>query len=218
MLRTQALMSHRLLYNPVLPMKQQAHDDHTPCIRIWGSGFALRLSAADVRARLASREAGVRNLKKLLEKIYRKAALKLVKRGVEGPPKAEAEPSVQGAPIHLSSPCGSAFHVVALADATMCSHVPMDGSTLITFLSPILIHEVLVVGCLCTPSQAPRQVLRHHAIGVDVWVLMPASRVRTQRWSSSSRMSMMRPSAPRRGPLQRSSLSNCSPASLPRTC
>ena len=36
-----------------------------------------------------SREAGVRNLKKLLEKIYRKAALKLVKRGVQGPPKAE---------------------------------------------------------------------------------------------------------------------------------
>ena len=33
----------------------------------------------------------MRNLKKLLEKIYRKAALKLVKRGVEGPPpKAEA--------------------------------------------------------------------------------------------------------------------------------
>ena len=38
----------------------------------------------------------MRNLKKLLEKIYRKAALKLVKRGVEGPSKAEAEPSAQG--------------------------------------------------------------------------------------------------------------------------
>ena len=50
-----------------------------------------------------AREAGVRNLKKLLEKIYRKAALKLVKRGVQGaPPKPEAtdapaEQSVPGA-------------------------------------------------------------------------------------------------------------------------
>ena len=52
-----------------------------------------------MHARLMSREAGVRNLKKLLEKIYRKAALALVKRGVEGPPKADAEASAQGASL-----------------------------------------------------------------------------------------------------------------------
>lgn len=37
----------------------------------------------------------MRNLKKLLEKIYRKAALQLVKRGVEGP-KPPAEEVVTG--------------------------------------------------------------------------------------------------------------------------
>ena len=39
---------------------------------------------------LARREAGVRNLKKLLEKAYRKVALKLVKQGLQGPQAAAA--------------------------------------------------------------------------------------------------------------------------------
>lgn len=47
-----------------------------------------------------SREAGVRNLKKLLEKIYRKAALKLVKRGVQGPLKPEASYASPEQPPH----------------------------------------------------------------------------------------------------------------------
>ncbi len=38
----------------------------------------------------ARREAGVRNLKKLLEKAYRKVALKLVKQGLQGPQVAAA--------------------------------------------------------------------------------------------------------------------------------
>ena len=38
----------------------------------------------------ACREAGVRNLKKLLEKAYRKVALKLVKQGLQGPQAAAA--------------------------------------------------------------------------------------------------------------------------------
>ena len=38
----------------------------------------------------ARREAGVRNLKKLLEKAYRKVALKLVKQGLQGPQAAAA--------------------------------------------------------------------------------------------------------------------------------
>jgi len=50
------------------------------------------------------REAGVRNLKKHLEKIYRKVALKLVKQGA-GPPiaaaAAEANPVSQEA-LHIS--------------------------------------------------------------------------------------------------------------------
>ena len=50
------------------------------------------------------REAGVRNLKKLLEKIYRKAALKLVKRGVEGPaPKVVASDAAPGQPTQGAS-------------------------------------------------------------------------------------------------------------------
>ena len=49
---------------------------------------------------IVSREAGVRNLKKLLEKIYRKAALKLVKRGVDGPPKAAASDASSEQPAH----------------------------------------------------------------------------------------------------------------------
>ena len=64
-----------------------------------------------------SREAGVRNLKKLLEKIYRKAALKLVKRGVQGPPKPEiAEP----VPDKQSGAC----RIAACPPSCGCPHLP----------------------------------------------------------------------------------------------
>ena len=45
---------------------------------------AVRDAALEMLVQDYAREAGVRNLKKLLEKIYRKAAVKLVQRGIEG--------------------------------------------------------------------------------------------------------------------------------------
>ncbi len=82
-----------------------------------------------------SREAGVRNLKKLLEKIYRKAALKLVKRGVQAPPKAEVmdaapEKQAPGARCVAALPRTCSFPSVAPAflsgtPRSVCALLPL---------------------------------------------------------------------------------------------
>ena len=64
----------------------------------------LPIPCSDGMLCVLSREAGVRNLKKHLEKIYRKVALKLVKQGAGPPPHAasQEENPVSQEAFHIS--------------------------------------------------------------------------------------------------------------------
>ncbi len=80
----------------------------------------------------------MRNLKKLLEKIYRKAALKLVKRGVEAPPKV-----VDAAPPEKQS------------HGALCVAAFPRSAPSLQLLKHVLMRPKLSVSCFLTHSCIP---------------------------------------------------------------
>lgn len=101
------------------------------------------------------REAGVRSLKQLLEKTYRKVALKLVRGGLSGPTPRndQADPAQPGDSV-------SEHGGVGLGDGDAPSQPPPDSATsgittvtlpLMLLLSLLLLLTVLLV-CANNPS------------------------------------------------------------------
>ena len=95
---------------------------------------------------LVCREAGVRSLKQLLEKTYRKVALKLVRGGLSGPTPRndQADPAQPGDSV-------SEHGGVGLGDGDAPSQPPPDSTTsgVITVTSPFMLHLLLVLLLLC---------------------------------------------------------------------
>lgn len=101
------------------------------------------------------REAGVRSLKQLLEKTYRKVALKLVRGGLSGPTPRndQAGPAQPGDSV-------SEHGGVGLGDDNAPSQPPLDSTTsgTITVTLPFMLHLLCyrycayVVACLFVPT------------------------------------------------------------------
>ena len=92
-----------------------------------------------------SREAGVRSLKQLLEKTYRKVALKLVRGGLSGPtPRNDpADPAQPGDSV-------AEHGGVGLGDGDAPSQPPPDSTSgTITVTLPFMLHLLLLLLLLC---------------------------------------------------------------------
>ncbi|KAJ2889344.1 ATP-dependent Lon protease pim1, partial [Coemansia aciculifera] len=95
-----------------------------------GAAVMLQDDAVDALVRNYCRESGVRNLKKHIEKIFRKAALKIVETGVavEAPPQPTDAAACQGdgaaAPAPAPAPAPVAESAAGKGQAAVCAKPP----------------------------------------------------------------------------------------------
>lgn len=88
------------------------------------------------------REAGVRSLKQLLEKTYRKVALKLVKEGLSGPTPS----NIQEGPAHPGDTVAE-HGGVGLGDAEAPQQAPPDATSSTEASGKLCIVQHVARGC-----------------------------------------------------------------------